>query len=273
MSYELVYMLMIRLDVLMVGYFLPAMQLGIYVVTVEIALATKKVRQWFDPIFSPIIVELNHRKDMQTLEENLRLVTRWVLTISLSFLCSVILIGDELLRLFGPEFGVGFITMVILAISQVVYSAMGSGDTVLIMSGRSYLNLINTIAVVIVNVVLNLWLIPHLGMMGAALGTLISFVLLTVIRLVEVYHLYQIHPLTWRMFKPLAAAIVAFGFAFLVGNLLPGIDVLRMVCLPAVFLFGYLVMLRILVLEESDLLIIQRFRQHTIFKKKCENVN
>ncbi len=32
MGYELIYLLMIRLDVLMVGYFLPAMEVGIYVV-------------------------------------------------------------------------------------------------------------------------------------------------------------------------------------------------------------------------------------------------
>ncbi len=274
MGYELVYILMIRLDVLMVGYFLPAVQVGIYVVAVEIALATKKVRQWFDPIFSPIVAELNHRNDMKRLERNLRLVTRWVLTIGMAFLCGLTLIGDELLGLFGPEFGAGFMTMVILAMSQVVYGAMGSGDTVLIMSGRAYLNLVNTILVVIVNFALNLWLIPYLGILGAALGTLISFALLTLIRLAEVYHLYRIHPLTWRMSKPLVAAALAFGSAFLAGGYLTDIDWIRMVMLPVIFLAGYLGILRILGLEEDDLLVLRRFREHMSFRKKrsCESL-
>ncbi len=252
MGYELVYMLMIRLDVLMVGYFLPAAQVGIYVITVEIALATKKVRQWFDPIFSPIVAELNHRNDMKRLERNLRLVTRWVLILGLAFLCGVTLIGEELLGLFGPEFGAGFMTMVVLAMSQVVYAAMGSGDTVLIMSGRPYLNLVNTIVVVIVNFALNMWLIPTMGILGAALGTLISFALLTLIRLVEVYHLYRIHPLTWRLLKPLAAAALAFGTAFLAGGYLPDLEWLRMVLLPLAFLAGYLVLLCVMGLEDDD---------------------
>ena len=161
------------------------------------------------------------------------------------------LIGDELLGLFGPEFSAGFMTMVILAMSQVVYGAMGSGDTVLIMSGRPYLNLFNTILVVIVNFALNMWLIPNLGILGAALGTLISFALLTLIRLAEVYHLYRIHPLTWRMSKPLVAAVLAFGTAYLAGGYLPDIDWIRMVMLPAIFLAGYLGVLRMLGLEET----------------------
>lgn len=262
MGYELVYMFMIRLDVLMVGYFLPAAQVGVYVIAVEIALLTKKVRQWFDPIFSPIVAELNHRNDLPRLERNLRLVTRWVLTIGVGFLCVVALIGTELLGLFGPEFAAGFMTMVVLAMSQVVYAAMGSGDTVLIMSGRPYLNLVNTIAVVVVNFALNLWLIPYLGILGAALGTLASFGLLTLIRLIEVRHLFRIHPLSWRMLKPCAAAALAFACSFLAGVYGPDAPWLRMAALPAIFLAAYLGVLRLLGLEEDDRIVLRRLRGH-----------
>ncbi len=269
MGYELVYMVMIRLDVLMVGYFLPAAQVGIYVIAVEIALLTKKVRQWFDPIFGPIVAELNHRNDLRRLEHNLRLVTRWVLTIGVGFLCVVTLIGDELLGLFGPEFGAGFMAMVVLAMSQVAYAAMGSGDTVLIMSGRPWLNLVNTIVVVIVNFVLNLWLVPTLGILGAALGTLVSFMLLTLIRLVEVYHLFRIHPLTWHILKPCAAAVLAFGCAYLAGGYAPDTSWLRMVVLPPVFLAAYLGVLCLLRLEEEDRILLRRLRGALpLFKKR-----
>ncbi len=260
MGYELVYMAMIRLDVLMVGYFLPAAQVGVYVIAVEIALLTKKVRQWFDPIFSPIVAELNHRNDLPRLERNLRLVTRWVLTVGVGFLCVVALIGNELLGLFGPAFVTGFMAMVVLAMSQVVYAAMGSGDTVLIMSGRPYLNLINTVVVVAVNFALNLWLIPSLGILGAALGTLASFGLLTITRLVEVYHLFRIHPLDWRILKPCAAAVVAFACAYLAGAYAPDAPWLRMAALPLIFLAPYLGVLILMGLEADDRIVLRRLR-------------
>lgn len=260
MGYELVYMVMIRLDVLMVGYFLSAAQVGIYVIAVEIALLTKKVRQWFDPIFSPIVAELNHRKDLRRLECNLRLVTRWVLTIGVGFFCVVLLIGEALLGLFGSEFGAGFMAMIVLALSQVVYAAMGSGDTVLIMSGRPWLNLVNTLVIVAVNFALNLWLIPNLGILGAALGTLVSFMLLTLIRLFEVYRLFRIHPLTWRLSKPCAAAVLSFGCAFLAGSYAPDVPWFRMAVLPAIFLAVYLGVLCLLGLEKEDRTVLRRLR-------------
>ena len=265
MGYELVYMLMIRIDVLMVGYFLSAAQLGVYVVAVEIALATKKVRQWFDPIFSPIVAELNQSQELNRLEQNLRLVTRWVLTIGLAVLCGLTLVGRELLGLLGSEFVAGFVVLVVLAISQIIYAVMGSGDIILIMSGRPYLNLFNTIFVVIVNFVFNLWFIPTMGILGAALGTLISFGLLSLIRLFEVYHFYRIHPLTWRISKPICAAALAFGAAFFVGGILPDSNFLHLIILPIIFLSGYLGILCLPNFEGDDLIILRRLRGHMPF--------
>ena len=142
---------------------------------------------------------------------------------------------------------------------------MGSGDIILIMSGRPYLNLFNTIFVVIVNFVFNLWFIPTMGILGAALGTLISFGLLSLIRLFEVYHFYRIHPLTWRISKPICAAALAFGAAFFVGGILPDSNFLHLIILPIIFLSGYLGILCLLNFEGDDLIILRRLRGHMPF--------
>ncbi len=177
------------------------------------------------------------------------------------------MVGDELLALFGPEFGAGFMTMVILGLSQIAYAAMGSGDTILIMSGRPCLNLINTIGVVVVNFALNLWLVPELGMLGAAVGTLISFMILTLIRLVEVYHLYRIHPLAWRLWKPLAAAGFVFCAVFFGAEYLPDTAWFRIIAQPAMFLTGYLLVLSALGLEETDRSVLRRVRNWLPFNR------
>lgn len=258
MGYDVMYMLMIRLDILMVGYFLSAMEVGIYLIATEIALSTKKVRQWFDPIFSPIVSELQHRRDTQRVGHNFAMVTRWILTINIAFLCGVTLMGEELLALFGPEFGVGFMTMMILAVSHVVYSSMGSGDTVLIMSGHPYINLVNTMVVVAINFGLNLFLIPSFGMVGAAVGTLIAFSLLTVIRAVEVYRLYRIHPFRFALLKPLLAAAVSFGISYTVSFQLPDYAALRLIVLPLLFLGCYGVGLWRMGLDDEDRDLLER---------------
>ena len=260
MGYEFVYILMIRLDTLMIGYFLPALQVGIYAVAVEIALTTKKVRQWFDPIFSPIIAELHHLKEMDRLAHNFALVARWILTINLSFLACVLLIGKDLLTLFGPEFGIGFVVVIILAFSQVVYASIGSGDTMLIMSGHPYINLVNTLIALVLNFLLNLWLIPLYDMLGAAIGTLVAFTFLTVIRVVELYHLFRIHPFRRMLWKPLTAATMALFGTGAIATMLPDSSILRLLALPLLFLSTYGVLLLQFGLEPDDVTIVNRIK-------------
>lgn len=259
MAYEFVYILMIRLDALMVGYFLSAVQVGIFAVAIEIAVTTKKVRQWFDPIFGPIISELHHLRDLERLEHNFVLVARWILTINIAFFCGVALIGRDLLGLFGPEFGAGFMVTLLLVFSQVVYSSIGSGDTMLIMSGHPYINLVNTVVVLVINFLLNLYLIPRFDMLGAALGTLISFALLTWFRVMELYWLYRIHPFRRPLWKPCVAAFVSLGAAWVFAQGLPDLSVVRMAALPVAFMLCYGTLLKWFGLEVEDIMVWNRF--------------
>lgn len=258
MGYELLYILMMRLDALMVGYFLPAMQVGIYVVAIEIALTTKKVRQWFDPIFAPIISELAHQNDTERLAHNFAMVTRWILTINIAFFFSMILIGEDLLALFGSAFTVGIMCLIVLSLSQVLYSSMGSGDILLIMAGHPYLNLFNTGVVVILNFVLNLILIPRYGMLGAAMGTLIAFGVLSIIRVIEVYRVQGIHPFRLALLKPFIASLSAFALGSLVAIWLPEHGLWRAILLALTFLTVYGTLLVCFGLEEEERMIIQR---------------
>lgn len=260
MGYEFVYILMIRLDALMVGYFLPALQVGIYAIAIEIALMTKKVRQWFDPIFGPIIAELYYLKDMERLEHNFALVARWILTINLCFLAVVLLIGRDLLTLFGPEFGAGFVVVVLLACSQVIYASIGSGDTMLIMSGHPYITLVNSLIALVLNFLVNLWLIPKFNMVGAAIGTLIAFTFLTILRVVELYHLFRIHPFRRVLWKPLTAGTMALFVAEAVAATLPDSSVLRIGALPLLFLITYGVLLLQFGLESDDVTVLNRLK-------------
>ena len=58
----------------------------------------------------------------------------------------------------------------ILGGAMLVATAVGPVDIVLLMSGKSLWNLLNTAVAVTANIVLNLLLIPHLGITGAAIA-------------------------------------------------------------------------------------------------------
>lgn len=243
---------MMRLDALMLGYYLPAVQVGIYGIAVEIALLTKKIRHWFEPIFAPIISELHHQRQMNRLEENFSLVTRWFLTITIPFFFGIVLIGRDLLAVFGPEFTVGGLSLTLLTLSQILYGSMGSGDLLLLMAGHPYLNLMNTALVLVLNFGLGLFLIPRYGMVGAAAGTFASFAVLSLIRLVEVYLLLRIHPFRQQLIKPVVAGLVAFLFTAVVRSMYPVHSLVSVIVYSLLFMIGYVVILVRLGLEEED---------------------
>ena len=56
-------------------------------------------------------------------------------------------------------------------------------------------------------VALNLLLIPRMGLNGAALATLLLFLLLSALRLGEIQRLLKIHPFGKALWKPLAAGL------------------------------------------------------------------
>lgn len=269
--YDLLYILMMRLDALMLGYFLPAVQVGIYGAAIEMAFLMKKVRQWFEPIFAPIISELHYHQKMQRLADNFSLVTRWILTVNLAFFFSMILIGRDILAVFGSEFTVGALSLTLLSLSQVIYGSIGSGDMVLLMSGHPYLNLLNTALVLILNVGLGVVLIPQYGMTGAAVGTLVSFGMLSVVRLVEVYVLLRIHPFRRALLKPFGASLIAFVMTVTVAAWFPTKGVWRGMPLTLMFLIIYGTMLVRFGLEQEDCMIIGQIRNRFRTSRKPDD--
>ena len=79
--------------------------------------------------------------------------------------------GTEILGLiFGSEYVVGYRALLIISLGQAVNAFFGSSISILTMSGNEKFVIKGMSLSTIINVVLNLALIPHLGIDGAALG-------------------------------------------------------------------------------------------------------
>ena len=84
---------------------------------------------------------------------------------------------------------------------------------VLRMSGKQDIELVNAVVLLILNIALNLWLVPLYGIFGAALATGTSFTVISAARIVEVYVFLQMHPYDTNYHKPFvaAAAVILLG--------------------------------------------------------------
>jgi O-antigen/teichoic acid export membrane protein len=209
-----------RVDVIMLGIFLMSQQVGIYYAATRVAMLQLIPLASVNSIFAPMIAEYHGRGDLVSLRRNFKVATRWILSLAFPLCLFVILFPVPLLRLFGPEFIIGSTALVILAVGQLVDAATGPVDYIIMMTGHPKLNLSNSLCLALLNVILNLLLIPRFGIVGAAVATATSAAVVNLLRLAEVYYILKVHPYRWDFMKPLAAGILAatFTYTFFVRN-------------------------------------------------------
>jgi O-antigen/teichoic acid export membrane protein len=198
-----------RTDILILGYWTNASDVGIYLAAVQTAAIMALVLSAFDASLAPIISRAWSMQDQTRMGESYRVVARLSLTLSLPIYCFLTLFPGDVLSLFGQEFVKGTTALVLLACGQIINTATGSANTVLLMSGQSRMVMTNTILMGMVLVAMTAALIPFWGIDGAAIGASVTFILTNIIRNVQVWRLYHVQPFSLNLSKPIAAAAVS----------------------------------------------------------------
>ena len=211
--YSLLNMLIMRMDVLLLGLLgaragVSLGTIGIFVASVEISGGMRKVRQAFDPMFTPIIARQSAVSDRKAMEQSFAQLGRWVLAAQLPMMGVLCVSGGIALAIFGPGFEQGAPWVALLAIAHATNSFVGLAETV-IMIQRPKLNLINSAVTVVLQFGASLLLIPAFGATGAALAMVLAYVTQGVLRYCELRIIFNWH-WPWGAF---ARPAIAFGLA------------------------------------------------------------
>lgn len=203
-----VHFVLAQADKITLGYYLNVRQVGIYAVSIAVAgfvpIALTSVNQ----IFSPMIAELHAAGNHQMLQKLYAWLTKWVLVFTIPLAAAIIIFADPVMTVFGGGFRSGAAVLAVCAIAQVVNCAAGSVGYLLLMSGNQ-LSLMKIEAVnAVLMIVLNILLVPRLGILGAALGLSASIVGTNLWALVEVRKRLELFPYNRGFAKVGLAAIV-----------------------------------------------------------------
>ncbi len=213
-GYQLLNAFIVRIDVVMLGWFVgrvPGVTLasvGIYAAAVEVASGLRKVNQSFTPIFIPIVAAMTAAGDLGAAIAQYGRLARWMLAVLLPVVGVMTIGGGAILRIYGPAFTQGAPWLAVVAAACATNAFVGLGETV-IMVQRPGLNLLNSAITCAVAVGANLWLIPRFGMMGAASGILLPYVLQGALRGVELRRIFGWRAPVREVRRPVAAAAVA----------------------------------------------------------------
>lgn len=163
--------------VVMLGIFLPEADVGYYSVAVRLASLTSFVLSAINSMAAPKFSELYHLGKIDELFYVAKKSTKLIFWTTTPILLFLILLGKPLIALsFGSDFTVAYMAMVFLVIGQFVNAISGSTAYFMNMTGHQNVQRNVMFIAAIINVGLNYFLIPYLGMLGSALAAMVTLI-------------------------------------------------------------------------------------------------
>jgi O-antigen/teichoic acid export membrane protein len=199
-----------RLDIVLVAAMRGAAEAAIYTAATRFLVVGQFVSQAIAAPVQPRLSAALAEHDSARAGALYRVSTCWIVLISWPLFATVGVFAPVYLRLFGHHYKTGLTVVVILAASMLVATAVGVVDAVVIMAGRTSWNLGTTLAAMIINVLLDVLLIPHLGIVGAAIGWCAAIVASNVVPLLLAWRGLGLHPFGRSTLAACALAGVCF---------------------------------------------------------------
>jgi O-antigen/teichoic acid export membrane protein len=164
------------------GFFLPDAAIGIYRIASQVALLASFGLMTINLVLTPRFATLFAQGDMKTLQYLVTASARVILIINIVLTVGFIIWGKLFLFLaFGSPYETAFIPLVILLVGQLINSGMGSVGLLLNMSGHERETARGLIVAALLNVILNLLLIPRWGINGSSFAASISLIIWNVL--------------------------------------------------------------------------------------------
>jgi O-antigen/teichoic acid export membrane protein len=136
--------------------------------------------------------------------------TTWIVAATWPLYLTVISLAPLLLRIFGSHYGGGESTAIIVTAAMLVASACGLVDVALLTVGKTVWNLANVAVGLVVNVTIDLVLLPRIGIKGAAIGWAAAIVLCNVLPLWQINRRNQLHPVSAAWLRTMVYALSCF---------------------------------------------------------------
>ena len=249
----IVVFLIYRIDRLLLGYFRPEGEVGIYQAVGQFSTLFEFILAAFVSILVPMIVDLVQHQGKPQLEALYRLSTKWGLYLATPIVLVICFAPREIMTVvFGAPYAGGWLPLVILALGQLMNVAAVAVGALHVMTGHQNRWLAVTAGILLLDLVLCVWLVPRWGPLGAAVSTAASLACMFMAGTIGVKQVLGIWPYDRRLRKGLAAVTVASLAAAAISSLaLPPVFKVLAVGVAVVTAFG--ATLTLLKFEAEDL--------------------
>jgi O-antigen/teichoic acid export membrane protein len=216
-----------RMAIILVGALAGLTSAGIYTASLRYLAAGQFASLAIMQSMAPKISEFLAAKRTDEARSVYQVSSAWSMVLTWPVYLTLAGFAPLILRLsFGPAFVAGSTAMMIVAGAMLLSTAFGPVTVVLLMGGKSSLNLYNTLAALTVNIALTLLLMKifHLGLAGAALAWFFSIAVNNLLPLRQVWKHLRLHPFGRGVRCAFIAATVSFGLVGILVRLVLGMS-------------------------------------------------
>jgi O-antigen/teichoic acid export membrane protein len=183
-----------RLDIVVLTVLAGPVQAALYTAATRFLVVGQFVNQALASVTEPRLARLLSQDRQAAAAAVYQAATGWLVLLCWPLYLLVLAYADEMLGLFGSGYGSGRDVVLVLTGAMLLATAIGMVDVVLVMGGRPRWNLGNAMAALVVNVGVDLLLIPQLGLLGAALGWAAAILVNNLAPLVQIWRAMGLHP-------------------------------------------------------------------------------
>lgn len=237
----MIYMTVWQIDYFVIGFFLPSSAVAQYRVAFQLTANLVIAMAALAPIYKPLIAERVNKPGQ--LAALYRTAARWAIMLTLPLAITLGLApGAYLALLFTPEYATAGTAVLILSVGYLANAAGGPEGMMLEGLGHTRLSLVNAIFLVLINGLLDVLLVPMLGITGAAVGSAVALSARVALGVAEIRYLHGFLPYDSNVIRVgIAGGIAALAGYQLTVAVKPGWVIA--VSLPFVVTVTYLIAL------------------------------
>ncbi len=186
-------------DTIMLGIFRTEEEVGIYNVAYKMAMITSVTLTAINTISAPKFAEFWGKGDIKGLAKVAQQSTKLIFWTSFPILLLFLIFPKPILSIFGEEFKVGAIALMILTIGQFINAIFGSVGYILQMTGKQIIVKNFLVVSLVTNICLNFVFIPSYGYLGAAVSSVVSTIIWNILSWIFIRKTYNINTISIKL--------------------------------------------------------------------------
>ena len=213
------FIIVIWTDTLVLGAFKSSSEVGLYNAASPLAQFLSFPLGSIGFIFMPVLSELYARKRLNEIRRNFSMITKWLSLITLPLFLIFFLYADTIVTyLFGQEYLLSANALRILSFGYMIHNISGPNSSALIGIGENRFIMYNSFAIAILNIILNIILIPPYGIEGAATASAIALFAINFIKCLKIYKKIGASPLSRNLIIPSIISILIIFLCYYLFN-------------------------------------------------------